>query len=144
MTRAVARRVNGYIARTAPKGSVMTSRSDDTATTLIKVLSAASFGLGSAEVLVPRRLAVLSGLDDSRYATRIIRGFGVRECASGAALIAGPPKLVWTRVAGDALDLGLLLVALKGRHGRRRRRCATAAVTIAGITALDVYTALRT
>jgi hypothetical protein len=122
----------------------MTSRPDDTATTLIKVLSAASFGLGSAEVLVPRRLAVLSGLDDSRYATGIIRGFGLRECASGAALIAGPPKLVWTRVAGDALDLGLLLAALKGRHGRRRRRCATAAVTIAGITALDVYTALRT
>jgi hypothetical protein len=143
MTKAVARRVNGYIAR-PPKGFFMTSRPDDTATTLIKVLSAASFGLGSAEVLVPRRLAVLCGLDDSRYATGIIRGFGLRECASGAALIAGPPKLVWTRVAGDALDLGLLLAALKGRHGRRRRRCTTAAITIAGITALDVYTALQT
>jgi hypothetical protein len=122
----------------------MTSRSVDTTTTLIKVLSAASFGLGLSEVLMPRRLAVLAGVDDSRRATRVIRAFGFRECASGAALVAGPPKLVWTRVAGDALDLGLLLVALKGRVGRRRRRCATAAVAIAGITALDVYTARRT
>jgi hypothetical protein len=122
----------------------MTSRSDDTTTTLINVLSAASFGLGLSEVLGPRRLAVLAGVDDSRHATRVIRAFGFRECASGAALVAGPPKLVWTRVAGDALDLGLLLAALKGRIGRRRRRCATAAVAIAGITALDVYTARRT
>jgi hypothetical protein len=108
------------------------------------VLGAASFGLGLSEVLGPRRLAVLAGVDDSRHATRVIRAFGFRECASGAALVAGPPKLVWTRVAGDALDLGLLLAALKGRIGRRRRRCATAAVAIAGITALDVYTARRT
>ena len=122
----------------------MTSRPDAATTALIKALSAASFGLGLSEALMPRRLAVLAGVDDSRRATRIIRALGFRECASGAALVAGPPKLVWTRVAGDALDLGLLLAALKGRIGRRRRRCATAAVAIAGITALDVHTARRT
>jgi len=123
----------------------MTSRAGDTTTTtLISVLSAASFGLGLSEVLAPRRVAALAGVDDSRRALRVIKAFGVRECGSGAALIVGPPTLVWTRVAGDALDLGLLIAALKGRTGRRRRRCATAAVAIAGITALDVYTARRT
>jgi hypothetical protein len=122
----------------------MTSRPDGTTSTLIKVLSAASFALGLSEVLMPTRLTVLAGVDDSRRATRVIRAFGFRECASGAALVAGPPKLVWTRVAGDALDLGLLLMALKGQVGRRRRRCATVTVAIAGITALDVYTARRT
>jgi hypothetical protein len=59
-------------------------------------------------------------------------------------LIAGPPQLVWTRVAGDALDLGLLLSALTDRTGRRRQRCAAAAAIIPAITAIDVYAALRT
>jgi hypothetical protein len=122
----------------------MANQQDETTTALIKALSAASLGLGSAELAAPRTLAVLAGLDESRRAAGVIRSFGFRECASGVALIAGPPQLMWTRVAGDALDLGLLLVALKGLRGRRRRRCATAVVTIAGITALDVYTARRT
>jgi hypothetical protein len=122
----------------------MTSQPDATTATLIKILTAASFGLGLSEIAAPDRLGVLAGIDDLPRAALIIRAFGVRECASGAALAAGPPKLVWTRVAGDALDLTLLLAALKGRIGRRRRRCATAAVAIAGVTALDVYTARRT
>ena len=122
----------------------MTNPPDDTTSTLIKTLAAASFGLGLTEITAPRRVAALAGLDEKPLAPRIIRIFGVRECASGAGLIAGPPALVWTRVAGDALDLALLIAGLRDLTGRRRRRCATAAAVIAGITALDVYTARRT
>ena len=122
----------------------MTDRPADITSTLIKILTAASFGLGLSEMAMPRPLATLAGVDDTPRALQVIRIFGIRECGSGVALLAGPPALVWTRVAGDALDLGVLLAALKGRRGRRRRRCATAAAVIAGITALDVYTALRT
>lgn len=121
----------------------MTDR-PDTTNTLIKVLAAASFGLGLTEIAAPTRVAALAGLDDEPRAARTIRTFGVRECVSGAGLITGPPSLVWTRVAGDALDLGALVAALTHLTGRRRRRCATATAVIAGITALDVYTARRT
>ena len=122
----------------------MTIHQDDTPDTLIKVLAAASFGLGLTEIAAPARMAAWAGLADKPSIVRMIRIFGVRECVSGAGLIAGPPSLVWTRVAGDALDLGSLLVALKGLTGRRRRRCATAAAAIAGITAVDVYAARLT
>ena len=124
--------------------SLLTDRPDDTTRTLIKALTAASFLLGLSEMILPKRVAELAGIDDTPRAQQVIRIFGIRECGSGAALIAGPPALVWTRVAGDALDLGLLLAALNNLSGRRRRRCATAAIAIAGITAIDVFTARRT
>ncbi len=68
-----------------------------------------SIGLGLAEVLAPRAIARISGVRSSNAA--LIRLFGLREIASGIAIFSQgerPAAAVWSRVAGDALDLAAL------------------------------------
>ncbi|MCK8643578.1 hypothetical protein [Mycobacterium colombiense] len=79
-------------------------------------------------------------MDDTGRSRRVIRALGVRECGHGVALLGGPAKLVWTRVAGDVLDMALLIARGPGR----RRQGAISATLLSGIAGLDLYTALRT
>ncbi|MGB6205986.1 hypothetical protein, partial [Mycobacterium sp.] len=119
--------------------------SADTTATLVKGLGGASLGLGLSEILAPSKVADAAGLDDTDRSRTVIRALGLRECTHAAALLFGSSKLVWTRVAGDILDVSLLGAALaKSNHGRRRRRGTASAVALAGIAAADLYAALRT
>jgi hypothetical protein len=61
------------------------------------------------------------GMDD--YAA-LIRAYGVREIATGAAILyqRDPTPWIWGRVAGDALDLATLAVGLHEDNPRRRER----------------------
>lgn len=123
---------------------MMSDNSADTTTALVKGLGAASLGLGLTELLAPRKVAALTGVDDTSRSRPVLRALGLRECGHAAALLFGPNKLVWTRVAGDALDLGLLLAGLaNGRRGNRGRG-AVSAVALVGIAGADLYAALRT
>src|SRR4051812_5021521 len=66
--------------------------------------------LGVAEILFPRRLARVIGVDPDGLAPVIIRAMGVRELLA-SALIFGKPESTagrWARVVGDAIDLALL------------------------------------
>ncbi|MEB4207503.1 malate dehydrogenase [Mycobacterium sp. 94-17] len=122
----------------------MSDRNDDTTATLVKALSGASFGLGVSEVVAPGKVAAVAGVDDTRRSRRVIRALGVRECGHGAALLGGPASLVWTRVAGDVLDMALLVAGVVARGPGRRRRGIVSAALLSGIAGLDLYTALRT
>ena len=122
----------------------MTDPSGNTTATLVNGLGAASLGLGLTEIVAPGKVAALSGVDDTKLTRRVIRALGVRECGHGAALFGGPNALVWTRVAGDVLDLTLLSVGVARRGRGRRRRGTIAGVALAGIGAVDLYAALRT
>ncbi|MEE2853778.1 MAG: malate dehydrogenase [Actinomycetota bacterium] len=122
----------------------MTDGDGDTTTTLVRALSGASFGLGVSELVAPGKVAAIAGVDDTSRSRRVIRALGVRECGHGAALLGGPPTLVWTRVAGDVLDMALLIAGVVARGPGRRRRGTIAAVVLSGIGGLDLYTALRT
>ncbi len=122
----------------------MSNGDGDTTATLVRALSGASFGLGVSELVAPGKVAAIAGVDDTRRSRRVIRALGVRECGHGAALLGGPPKLVWTRVAGDVLDMALLIAGVAARGPGRRRRGTIAAVLLSGIGGLDLYTALRT
>ena len=87
----------------------MSGQADATTNTLVKALSGASFGLGVCEpgvceLVGPGKVAAIAGVDDTSRSRRVIRTPGVRECGHGAALLSGPARLVWTRVAGDVLD----------------------------------------
>ena len=64
-------------------------------------------GLGLIELLAPRALAKATGLQGRE---NILRLFGAREIASGVIILAAddPAPWLWVRVAGDALDGGLL------------------------------------
>ncbi|BBZ46968.1 hypothetical protein MPRM_42490 [Mycobacterium parmense] len=111
---------------------------------MVKTLGGASVGLGLAELVAPHKVAAVAGVDDTTRSRNIIRGLGLRECGHGAALLGGPQKLVWTRVAGDVLDVALLAAGVAARGRGRRRRGLISAALLAGIGGLDLYTALRT
>jgi uncharacterized membrane protein len=97
-------------------------------------------GLGLAELLVPRRLARAIGVSPQHR--RLIRMMGVREIASGVGIILlpGSATAVWSRVAGDVMDLACLGAAFTSFRPDRGR-LATAFTAVAGVTALDLLCA---
>src|ERR1700712_2818113 len=122
----------------------MNASAASTTATLVKGLGVASLGLGLSEVLAPRGIAALAGVDETPRSRAIIRALGVRECGHGAALLLGSEKLVWTRVAGDVLDIAVLAAGVARRGPGRRRRGIIAAATLSVIGGADLYAALRT
>jgi uncharacterized membrane protein len=117
-----------------------TLRSGDEA--LAKGLGAFSIALGLAEVLAPRALSSLIGI---RPRPILLRLLGLREIASPLAIFAQgrkPAGALWSRVAGDAIDLSLLGGALAS-SGTRRGRALFATANVCGVTALDVVGAVR-
>src|ERR1041384_575160 len=64
-----------------------------------------SIGLGLTELLAPRAIAKISGVSNKH--TGLIRLYGLRELASGIGIFSSkkPTEAVWSRVAGDAIDL---------------------------------------
>lgn len=95
-----------------------------------------SIGLGVAQIVAPRRISRLIGV--SPHPTLML-ALGVRELVSGVGILQGrrPSGWLWSRVAGDGMDLAMLATALaSGRNARGRVALATAAV--AGVTALDL------
>ena len=99
-----------------------------------------SVGLGAAELLAPGALSRLIGLGSEK--PRLLRAFGIREITSGIGILSNPRPggWVWSRVAGDIVDLSLLGLALVGNR-RDRGKTAIATALVAGVTALDVIKA---
>lgn len=121
----------------------MTHQSAESTEKLVKGLGAASFGLGLSEVLGAGKVAEMAGIDNSRRARAVIRVLGLRELGHAAALTFGPRQLVWTRVAGDGIDLALLRKGMTQGNGSRRRGTVSTA-GLAAIAAADIYASWRT
>ena len=102
-----------------------------------------SLGLGLAEVLAPQLMTRLIGVkhpdDRSRTAMRLM---GLREIGHGLAILSNqrPAKAVWSRVAGDALDLALLGRTFANPENDRGRTFFATANVLA-VAALDVMCA---
>jgi uncharacterized membrane protein len=111
---------------------------------LARALGWFSLGLGLAEVVAPQGVARLIGLEDGERNHRLLRGMGVREIASGLAILAQRRRAVgvWSRVAGDAIDLALLSSALRSEASQKGRVVAATAAVL-GVTAVDVYCGTR-
>lgn len=130
---------------------------------LARALGWFSIGLGVAELVAPRALGRMIGLGGTvpeplrsrmpRRALRAIDGgdhaatlrlFGLREIGTGMGVLSRqrPANWLWARVAGDVLDLGFLGAAARQR-GADPVRLATAALAVAGVTALDVLCGQR-
>jgi uncharacterized membrane protein len=99
-----------------------------------------SIGLGLAEVIAPREMARLAGVRGDH--TALVRLLGAREIAHGIGILAQPRPVeaVWSRVAGDAIDLAVLGAAFTLPKTDRGRLTA-ATVAVAGVTALDIICA---
>jgi hypothetical protein len=104
---------------------------------LARALGWFSIALGIAELLGARSFTRALGVHGKES---LVRACGVREIASGVVTLSTERPLgLWSRVAGDAMDLGALAVATKG--SRRRGNAALALGLVAGVTLLDLLAA---
>lgn len=100
-----------------------------------------SIGLGLAQLLAPRAVARLAG-GQGRH-TGLIRLYGLREIASGLMIFSQgrmPANGMWSRVAGDALDLATLGAAYLA-PSTNKAGVTFATANVIGVTALDVIAA---
>ncbi len=97
-----------------------------------------SIGLGIAEIVAAERLTKLLGLEGME---RVVRAFGAREIASGVTTLSTEKETgLWSRLAGDALDLAVLARGLTP-YNPQRRNLKWAMLAVGGVTALDILTA---
>lgn len=104
-----------------------------------------SLGLGLAQLVAPKQVARLIGLDGDDEATCLaLRMIGGRELVCGVGLLSQshPSNWMWGRVAGDVLDLTLLGKALL-TDDTRNDRLLTAGAAVLGVTCADAYMASR-
>jgi uncharacterized membrane protein len=105
---------------------------------LAKFLGWFSVALGTTQLAAPRALTRLVGAEDGGLAPLVMRAMGAREVAQGLGILIRPRPtgFLFSRVAGDALDLGLLgLVGVKNR----RLRTLFAIANVLPIAVADVY-----
>jgi uncharacterized membrane protein len=87
------------------------------------------------------RIIGLTGNDQDRTTMRLL---GLREVASGMAILAlvNPIPGLWSRVAGDAMDLTLLGLAMRSPQTDRTRAVA-ATLGVVGIAATDLVSTFK-
>ena len=123
--------------------TLVTSRPDRSLTTTDRVargLGWFSLALGLTELVAPGKLGKALGLEGKE---RLLQGYGAREIGAGMwALSDTPAPAIWSRVAGDIVDLATLAAGLKGADEEQRRNNVIALAAVAGITVVDLLTAL--
>ena len=99
-----------------------------------------SLALGAAELLKGREIAKVHGAPEG---TNVVRGFGAREIAAGAAVLARPNR-AWPfllRAGGDLLDVGAAGYAARKATGDKGRIAKASLATVAGFLVLDLLVA---
>ena len=98
-----------------------------------------SLGLGSAQLAAPRLMCRLVGASGEGFSRTLMRAMGARELTQGVGILTRPrpTSWLWSRVAGDGLDLSLLaLIAVK--NPGRRARAAFGIANVVAVTVPDV------
>src|SRR5215213_2735411 len=84
---------------------------------LARALGWFSIGLGVAEIAAPRSFTRALGMEGKEG---FVRACGAREIASGMlSLSVDKEKGLWSRVAGDGLDIATLLNELRDSNPKR-------------------------
>ena len=101
-----------------------------------------SVGLGLTALLAPRALGAATGVGAR---TGLLRMIGLRELAAGAGLLRSRDATpwLWSRVAGDTMDLMMLGAAATRPETSARTRSLVSLGVVAGVTAADVAASLR-
>jgi uncharacterized membrane protein len=115
---------------------------------LVNGLGMFSIGLGTTQLVAPEAVNRMVGADDDPRSRALQRWLGgARELAAGVGIESRrrPTAWMWTRVAGDLLDLGMLgaLASTPTRPPEARRRAALGATTVMGVLAADLVAAVR-
>src|SRR5690349_14311617 len=94
-----------------------------------------SIGLGLAELLAPRRITRALGIEGQEG---LVRAYGVREVSSGLLSLSVEKQAgLWSRVAGDGIDLVTLVTALRSNNPKRDN-VGLALVMVLGMTLIDM------
>jgi len=105
---------------------------------MANVLGWFSIGLGAVETAAPGAVARFLGIAPR---DRLIRSMGLREITAGIGILTRerPSRWVWSRVAGDVMDLAMLGAAVPA--SQRRDRVGISLAVVTGIMVLDVLCA---
>jgi uncharacterized membrane protein len=116
-------------------------RGPDESERMAKALGWFSIGLGLSQIASPRGVTRLIGVPDTEQNRRTMQLFGIREITAGLGILGKqrPTEWMWTRVAGDAMDLAALSRSLTS-PGANRNRVAAATAAVLGVTLLDYLT----
>jgi uncharacterized membrane protein len=119
-------------------------RADVAPATLSRGLGWFSVALGLSEIAFPETLSRAIGVRPRHATSWLMRAMGVRELLVGAGVLLQPrrPLPLWARLAGDIVDLSLLVSATRSKHASVPRLAGTIAA-VAGVSALDTIAARR-
>ena len=102
-------------------------------------LGVVSIALGVTEIAFPGAVGRAIGLEGRQG---LLRAYGVREIAAGiGALQPNPAPAIWSRVAGDLLDIATLVQGQSADDDAKRRKTTTAMAVVGAITLLDIFVA---
>lgn len=103
-----------------------------------------SIGLGLTEVILPRLVAKVIGVEPGGKTAIAMRAVGLRGIAQGLGILLQPrrPVPVATRVFGDVIDLAMLGWAATSKRESTPRLLGAVGVVL-GAMALDAYAARR-
>ncbi|MFG7490783.1 hypothetical protein D8770_24055 [Methylobacterium sp. DB1607] len=105
---------------------------------LAKGLGWFSLGLGLTQLLAPQRITRALGMQGKEA---LVRVYGAREIGSGILSLSVDKNLgLWSRVAGDGLDIATVMTALRPDNPKRDNVVVALALLV-GITAVDLIDA---
>lgn len=106
-----------------------------------KALGWFSFGLGIAELIAPRQITRALGMEGKEA---LVRAYGAREIGAGILCLSIDRQAgLWSRVAGDGVDIATLLTGMRSDNPKRDKVMLALAM-ILGIAALDALAAQAT
>jgi hypothetical protein len=116
--------------------SALPGRSQSSHDKMARGLGYFSIALGIAELAVPGAICRAAG---ARGLENVVRGYGARELATGVAILTSddPEPWIWTRVAGDIVDIATVATG-RGQDDRSRARSTLALATLAAVTFVDL------
>jgi hypothetical protein len=128
------RTMRSLVPKTAIRG-----RSQSPQDQLAKGLGYFSVVLGLAELLAPRAVCKVAGIQGLEV---VVRAYGAREVATGVAILAShsPEPWIWGRVAGDMADMATIATGVQ-EDNPRRENSVLALAMIAALTIVDVICA---
>lgn len=101
---------------------------------LARALGWFSIGIGAVELFAPHRITRALGM---RGKEPLVRAYGVREIASGMLSLSVEKKAgLWSRVAGDGMDMATLLAEYRSDNPRKGN-LSVAILMVGGIALLD-------
>jgi hypothetical protein len=94
-----------------------------------------SIGLGLTELVAPHRITRALGMEGQEG---LVRAYGAREISSGILSLSTEKHVgLWSRVAGDGLDIATLVAAMRPDNPKRDN-VGLALAMVLGVTVLDL------